>query len=339
MPSLQAVDWMDNAQPASPAGTNFVIVQAEMVTNQFQAYAQAEPVALLPLRAAQSGVVARLDATPGNRVRAGEKVAELGGPEIDAALAQDEAGVESARTNLVAARAVLAIEQQQLASHIATHLMVFQAESAVAQSRSALQTARARLRALQAAMTLKATGDGTVLAVSAAEGQRVAAGDTILTIQPADKLWLKAAFYGTDRMAVHAGMTGQFYPAGGGPPISVKVSTVFGALTPDGGEGVGLFSTAPSPDWMSGQAGMVVLNGTARKMAAIPTEALILDRGQWWVLVHSAGGNQPRLVTPGPSRGWQTFIEQGLQPGEKVVVENAYLEFHRNTAHTFQAAD
>ena len=76
-----------------------------------------------------------------------------------------------------------------------------------------------------------------------------------------------------------------------------------------------------------------------RSLVAVPTRALILDQGQWWVLVHTANGNQPRLVTPGPARGWQTFIERGLEPGAEVVVENAYLEFHSGISKNYQPPD
>ena len=53
---------------------------------------------------------------------------------------------------------------------------------------------------------------------------------------------------------------------------------------------------------------------------------------QWWVLVRTQQGNRRHRVVPGPSRGWQTFIEQGLKPGEHVVVQNAYLEFYHGIA-------
>jgi len=42
---------------------------------------------------------------------------------------------------------------------------------------------------------------------------------------------------------------------------------------------------------------------------------------------------------PGPARGWQTFIERGLEPGAQVVVENAYLEFHRGISKNYQPPD
>jgi RND family efflux transporter MFP subunit len=339
-----AICWTLNAGFLLTAGiicradTNFVAVQSQIVTNQFEAYAQVEPIAALPVRAGEAGVVAGLKIFPGDSVQAGQKLAELGGPEINALLTQDGAAVNSARTNLAGALESLTIQRQQLASHISTRQMILQAESAAAQAQANLDTAEAQLRALRQLITVEAPADGSLLGVNAADGERVGAGQTIFTLQPADKLWLKAAYYGADAAAVHVGMTGQFTPPGG-EAIPVKVSGVFGSLTPDGGESIGLVAVSSSPDWLNGESGTVTLSGPVRSLVVVPTRALVLDQGQWWVLVHTAKGNQPQLVTPGPARGWQTFIERGLEPGAEVVVENAYLEFYSGISKNYQPPD
>jgi RND family efflux transporter MFP subunit len=321
------------------ADTNVVTAQLQTVTNQFVAYAQVESIALLPVRVAESGLVGGLEIVPGASVQAGQKLAELGGPEIQASLAQAEATVNSARTNLLAAQKSLAIQRQQLTSHLVTQQMVFQAESAAAQAQSAFDTAQAQLRALRETITLRAPADGTVLVVNAADGERVSTGETLLTLQPANRLWLKAVYYGTDAAAIQTGMTGQFSPADGGEPVAVKVRTVFGALTPDGGESVGLLAAASAPSWLNGEFGSVTLNGPVQQLVAVPTRALILDQGQWWVLVHTAAGNHPQVVVPGPARGWQTCLRRGLEPGAEVVAENAYLEFHQDISQRYQPPD
>ncbi|HKI69280.1 MAG TPA: efflux RND transporter periplasmic adaptor subunit [Verrucomicrobiae bacterium] len=318
------------------ADTNVVVARAVTITNQFESYAQVEAVALLPVRAAESGVVVGLKALPGTSVKAGQKLAALGGPEIKKSLTQAEATANGARTNLLGARKLLAIRQEQLASHLATQEMLLQAESALAQSQAAFHAARAQLQSLHQTITLQAPFDGIVLTLNATDGERVNAGETILTVQPSDQLWLKAAYYETDAAAIRVGMTGQFTPANGGEPVSVKVSTVFGAMKPDGGEAVGLVATTPSPGWLNGEFGTVTLNGRTRSMVPVPTRALILDKGKWRVLVRTPQGNRPQEVIPGPTRGWQTFIQNGLQPGSEVIVENAYLEFHHDISKNYQ---
>lgn len=337
---LLAVQWIVNSQSVSQAETNAVVTATlQSITNQFVAYAQVEPIAVLSVRSVEAGVVRKIEVVPGTAVQAGQRLAELGGPEVRALLNRDEAAESSAQTNLIAARKSLAIERQQLASHLVTQQTLLQTESTVAQARAAFDTARSQLRALRETVVLKAPTDGTVIAVNVADGQRVSAGETILTLQPADKLWLKGACYGTDVTAIHVGMGGEFLPADGGKPFPVKVATVFGALNPDGGESIGLLANMPKPGWLNGQFGSVTLKGPVQQLVAVPTRALILDGGCWWVLVHTNRGDQRREVTPGPTRGWQTFIKHGLGPGTEVVAENAFLEFHRGISSNYAPPD
>ncbi|MDE3099951.1 MAG: efflux RND transporter periplasmic adaptor subunit [Verrucomicrobiota bacterium] len=319
--------------------TNVVTVQTEMVTNQFEGYAQVEPIAMLPVRAAESGMIARLRVVPGDTVTNGEPLGRMGGPEIKALLAQDEGNARSAQTNLLTARKALAIEREQLRSHLASRQMVFQAENTEARAESAFLAAQAALKALRQTIVLAAPADGMVLALNAAEGERVMPGDTILTMQATHHLWLKASLYGPDIGAIHPGMSGRFFPANGAESIPVKVISVSGALSPDGGQFVGMAPLAASPPWLNGEAGSITLNGTARSLVAVPTRALILDKGQWWVLAHAAKGDVPQAVVPGPARGWQTFIESGLKPGTRIVAQNAYLEFHRSIARSYRPPD
>lgn len=341
-PQLRAVQYLVNTSTPAAGEIHLnraLTVQQEMVTNRFTAYAQVEPVATLPIRVAQTGIVTGLKILPGATVETGQKLAELTGPEIESALAQIEAAERGAQTNLWVAQKTLAIAREQFTTRLVTRQMVLQAEAAVAQAQAACDTAQAQRRALQTTLTITAPVAGNVLAVTAADGQRVSAGETILTLQPRDQQWLKAVFYGADAAAIHVGMTGEFSSAGGNKPIPVKVVAVFGALNPDGGEAVGLAAAGPSPGWLNGEFGSVTLQGAVRSLIAVPTQALILDQGCWWVLVRTPQGDRPQPVTPGPSRGWQTFIESGLKPGDQVVVENAYLEFHRGISQNYQPPD
>ena len=91
--------------------------------------------------------------------------------------------------------------------------------------------------------------------------------------------------------------------------------------------------------WLNGEPGTVSLNAPQRQLVSVPTRALILDQGKWWVMVHSAKGNSPETVVPGSTLGWNTFLESGLAPGTKVIVDNAYLLFHASIAEQFQIPD
>lgn len=324
------------------SGTGFIVVQLHAVTSHLDAYAQVEAIAVLPLSAAEAGVVAGLKVLPGTHVRAGQELAHLNGPGIRALLLQSEADVRSAQSQLSTSQKSLAIQRQQLPSHLTTRQAVHQAESAAAQAQTGLDNAQSRLQSVRQMMTLTAPADAIVLTLNSADGELVSAGQPVLTLQPANRLWLKAAYYGADLAAIRVGMAGTFSPADRSGSIPVKVCAVFGSLTLGGGESVALVPTlkkAKWVKWINGESGSVTLDSRQRRLVAVPTRALILDQGTWWVMVHTSNGDRPQAVEPGPTQGWQTFIEHGLAPGTEVVVENAYLLFHRGISQSYQPPD
>lgn len=317
----------------------YVVAQAGPVTPRLEAYGEVVPITVLRVTAAEPGVVAGLRVLPGMRVLAGEEVAVLQGPEIRSLLSQDEADVRSTRAQLSASQKSLAILQQQLLVHLTTRQAVHQAESALAQAQTAFDNAQSHLNAVRQMMTLTAPANGAVLTVDVSNGELVSTGQPILTLQTAGRLWLKAAYYGTDAARIRVGMAGVFDPADGGDPILVRVCAIIGPLTAGGAESVAMVPATPRFRWMNGEFGTATLRLPTRRLVAVPTRSLILDQGKWYVLVRTAHGDRPQAVVPGPAQGWQTFLESGLKPGAEVVVENAYLLFHRGIAQRYQPPD
>jgi cobalt-zinc-cadmium efflux system membrane fusion protein len=281
-------------------------------------------------------------------VKAGEILAALDGPEILSLLVDREGAVRSAQAQLNAAERTLAIERRKLSVQMSTQQAVAAEQSAAAAATAAFSAAQAQLRVAQDMRTLRAPSAGTVLAVNAADGEHVTGGQTILTLEAANRLWLAAVYYGADAAAIRVGMGGKFEPASGGAAVPVTVAAVSAALAPDGGESVGLVpmdhpptaaDRAVAAPWSNGQRGTVTIQGATRSLVAVPTRALILDQARWWVLVLTPKGLRSQPVVPGPSSGWDTFIERGLSPGQQVVVQNAYLEYHRGIAQRYTPPD
>lgn len=321
------------------AAPEFVPVRKVGVAPTYRAYAEVEPIALLPVRSAVAGVVVGRGALPGSSVVEGQPLAALGGPEVDALRAEYVAAVRSAREAAAAADRKLAVAKSEQPSHLTTEQDVLQAEADAAAARGRLESAEGRRRALDRLLTLTAPATGTVVQVNAADGERVAAGEPVFTLQPDAGLWLQASYYGSDAGEIHVGMAGQFTPAGGGASGAVKVVSVGSSRAPDGGETVGLVAATGRLIWSSGTYGTVELRGPAREATVVPTEALILDRGRWWVLVRTPKGFRRQEVEPGPAQGWNTVVERGLHAGEEVATANAYLEFHAAIASRYQPPD
>jgi cobalt-zinc-cadmium efflux system membrane fusion protein len=331
------------AWAASAAGqasdADAVTVQLRAVTPHLVAYGQVEPISVLPVDAAETGVVEGLSARPGMHVRAGQELAHLTGPGIRALLMQSDADVRSARSQLDAAQKTLAILRGQLPAHLTTRQAVHQAESAEAQAQTALDNAQSRLSSVRQLMTLPAPAGGIVLALNSANGQLVSAGQPVVTLQPEKQLWLRADYYGAELNNIRAGMTGRFTPADGSAPVAVRVVSIPGMVGVGGGESIALVPAGAKAAWLSGEAGTLTLDLPSRRLVAVPTRALVLNQGKWWVMVHTAKGDRPQQVVPGPTQGWDTFIESGLAPGTDVIVTNAYLLFHANVAEQYQIPD
>lgn len=324
------------AQNSSP---NFVTVQAREVAPELVAYGQVEPIAVVPVSAAEPGVITDLRVRPGTHVHAGEELAHLTGPAISSLLLQSEADARSAKAQLNAAQKSLTIERHQLSTHLATRQSVQQAESAEAQARAALDNAQSRLKSVRLMMTVTAPADGIVLALSSADGALASAGQIILTIQPDGGLWLQAMYYGHDLVDIRVGMTGSFAPSDGSRTIPVRVVSIPGTIATGGGESIALEPLNGHSAWLSGEAGTVTLRSASRKLVEVPTRALIVNQGKWWVLVHTRKGNHAQEVVPGPAEGWNTVIESGLTPGTEIIVNNAYLLFHSGIAEQYQIPD
>jgi RND family efflux transporter MFP subunit len=326
-------------QPKAAPIALYLPARAVRATPRLMAYATVAPAYTLSVNASEAGVLRGLRVTPGSRVRAGEVLARIQGPALAAQLLQAEATRRSARAQLQAAQKTLAVAEQQLSTHFGTRQAVHQAQGAVAQAQGNATNAAVALQSVRGLQTLTAPSAGTVLALAASDGELVTANQALLTLQPAGKLWLLASFYGADADQVRAGMDGRFTPAGGSRAIAVRVARRFGTLAANGGESVALVAAGAAPAWLNGEYGRVTVRQPPQAAVAVPTRALVLDRGRWWVVVHGAHGDHAQEVTPGAARGWDTLILRGLAPGARVAVTNAYMLYHRAIATHFQLPD
>lgn len=335
---LAAVSALANPPAAAPS-SGALTVQLASLTPHLRAYAQVEPIATLPINAPETGTLARLTVIPGTPVRAGQTLATLRGPAVQILLRQDQANLRSARVQLSEALQSLAIQRRQLRAHLSTRQAVHQAAGALAKAQAALANAQSQLTAVRQMATLIAPASGLVTMLNASNGELVTAGQPVLTLQPANALSLRATYYGRNIRTIHPGMQGTFQPSDASPPIPVRVQSIAGIIGPNGGESVLLAPLHPRPKWLSGEFGVVTLHLPTRHMVVVPTRALILSQGKWWVMVHTPHGDQPRRVVPGPAQGWNTFISSGLVPGDQVIVTHPYLLFHSSIAEHFQIPD
>jgi biotin carboxyl carrier protein len=302
------------------APVGWVTVRVTQQAPVLSGFAEVEPGTPVTLTALRAGVLTGLAVEPGARVQPGEAIGHLGGPQIAAALA-------SAQGASNAANASLAAERGKFADHLST-------KAAVAQAEATQQAAQADLAALRAAAVLRSPVTGQVASLAAGPGAALQPGQAVAVLQPAAGAWVRAVLYDAKPGALAPGTTARFIPADGAPAISVMLRGLQGTQ-PDGGR-VLAFSGAGLP---VGEAGTLRLALPSRSVLLVPSEALVLDNGQWWVMRHDAQGDHAVQVVPGEAEGAQTPILSGLTAGEQVVVQDAGLLYHRGVAAQYQPPD
>lgn len=312
-------------------------VQKRVVTT-VSAPARVQAASNTVLSASTAGIVSGLRVLPGETVQPGQTIAHLTGPTVSAESARLAGDVKSAQIRVSAATQAATIEQQKFDEQLSTR-------DTVARVRAELDTARQQLVAAQSAnrsyaslATIGASEPGVVTAVTAADGQYVSAGQALVTVASSRGLHVVANFYGRDATVVTAGMKGEFLAEGTDAPLGVVVQRATWSVAAPGQLEVWL-NALPGRTLVAGTVGTVSLTTSGDKRLAIPSAALVLDGGQWWVLVHDKGGNHRRHVVPGPADGGWTSIVQGLSQDERVVVQDAYLLFHQDFATRYQQAD
>ena len=314
-----------------------IVVPERSFSASLTAYALVEPVALVTVPALVDGTLVQWQALPGTAVRKGEVLGRLAGPERAKEVAEARSALDRAESALDLAKRNEAVVHQTYPV-ISNSQKLAEAQAAVTQAGSALRAAKALWAFVSKEGEIRAPVGGTVTDVAVTEGQSVTAGTVLARLEDPARLWARAVFYGRDALGLEAGMKGLFTPAEGGEPVPVQVRGVIAPVRPDGGRAVGCVSIGPAT-WISGQAGTLRLEGAAASWPAVPERALVLRGQQWYVLVAGPSGEERREVELGPeSDGWRAIV-RGLKAGDRVVVNDAYLRFHRDVAKSYTPPD
>ncbi len=302
----------------APAG--WVTVKATQQAPILSGFASVQPATAVAIAALQPGILTSLSVAPGETVQPGQSIGQLGGPQIVAAMATAQGASN-------AANAALAAERGKFADHLST-------KAAVAQAEAAAVSARANLAALRAASSLQSPVAGQVQSLAAGPGASLQPGQAVAVVQPAAGAWVKAVLYGPRASKLSPGMPARFIPANGTPVMPVTLRGIQGTR-PDGGVELAFSGAGLQP----GEAGTLSLALPPRLVLLVPSAALVLDDGRWWVMLHDAKGAHAVQVVPGAAEGAQTPILSGLAAGDQVIVQDAALLYHRGIAAQYQPPD
>jgi membrane fusion protein, heavy metal efflux system len=290
--------------------------------------AYAEVSAPVPARAL------RVLALPGVRVRRGQVLAEMQSLE----LGKTRGDYRDAQARVDLARQALERKRGLAAERIAPQREVQEAEAELKRAEASVQGARGTLNALGASndsggddsrLVLRAPVSGTVIDRHLVQGEVAQPGETLFKVGDLSTLWLIAHASERDAVRVRPGATARVaIPALPGSSLGGKVASV-GSQVEVSSRTIPIRIELPNPGGilrpgMSASVWLPVGEGGA--VLAVPVAAIQRLQDKWVVFVpREQGLFEIRTVGRGRDMGGEVEILQGLQAGETVVVEGAFL--------------
>jgi membrane fusion protein, heavy metal efflux system len=279
--------------------------------------------------------VVRLVASPGQAVRRGQPLAELQSVELGQARAQRT--VAEARAEL--ARKTVERKRGLAAERIVSRGELQRAEAEAAEAEADLRAADAAVEALGvgrsgagglSGFSLLSPISGTVLERTAVQGQTADPSRPLFRIGDLSRLWLIVQAPERDVGRVRTGspaeitlaalpgqkLQGQIDwvgrevdPHSRTVPVRIVLPNADGRLKP------GMFATA----WIG-------TGSEGERVVAVPATTLQRMDNQWVVFLPRGEGRfEVRPVERGRDLGNEVAILSGLKPGERVVVEGAFV--------------
>lgn len=323
--------------PAGPSPSSFVRIEAAGVDAKGAAVVAPGTVTFDEGRVAAvippvQGRVMRVFVNAGDRVAAGDALAIVYSSEVAGAAAS----LSVSRINRIAAEEALARAERLEAEGAGSIHEVIEARTALANARAEEERARAVLRSLgtRPVMTgtyiLRAPMAGTVIRRSLRVGSiaRPDAAEPAFLVADLGHMWVLAHLHEAQGSAVNPGDRAEIeIPALPGRRYEAVVERVADAVDPNTRTlvvRIGLDNPdhALRPEMFA----RVTIRAHPSSVVLLPSTALITQRDGYAVFVETSPGHlERRRVRTGAELGDYTQILDGVQPGERVVVEGALL--------------
>ncbi|QFT77563.1 efflux RND transporter periplasmic adaptor subunit [Erythrobacter sp. THAF29] len=295
----------------------------------FPATVAAAPNASARIDARASGVVRSVNKMLGDYVRQGEAIARIESADAAGLAAQ----VAAARARVNELSALYDREKRLFEANVT-------ARQDLEAAQANLQVARSELSRAQAASAAAGvSGDGRSLAVTSpisgqitsapiVLGSYVSAGEEMFQIVNASGLQVQVALPASDAAKIRPGdeATLEF---GEEREIGGRVRSITPALDPESRSATAVISLAGAvPGLQPGaflQARIRPSGETDATLISVPESAVQMVEGREVVFVRTRTGFRAMPVVTGSRSGGRIVIESGLQNGQRIATENAFL--------------
>ena len=295
----------------------------------FPATVAASPTGSARIDARASGVVRIVGKTLGDYVRQGETVARI--ESADAAALASQLSVARARVTELSA--VYDREQRLFDANVT-------ARQDLEAARANLDVARSELNRAQAAVAAAGvSGDGRSLAVTSPLAGRITAapivlgsfvdaGEELYRVVNPNGLQIEVALPSEDASRIQPGDEAAVI-VGDGREIGARVRSVTPSLDPESRSATAVLSlTRAIPGLQPGaflQARIRPSGEVDQSRIAVPEDAVQVLEGRNVVFVRTQRGFQAREVATGSRSAGMVTILSGLEPGQQIATDNAFL--------------
>ena len=276
--------------------------------------------------------VTKILVKPGDKVTVGQILVVLDSPD----LAQSRAEVDAAKARLEIARKTADRKRQLVADRLVPEREKIEAEAALGEAEAAYNVATSTLRkyggaAGDQALAIKSPIAGTVIERSVVMGQLADPAKTLFRIGDLSTLWLVAHVFERDALRVTPERKASAsFAALPGKSVDAVVQTI-GKEVDAASRTIAIRLDVPNPDGnlrpgMSATISVPLGDAGEAQVTTVPAAAVQRMGESWAVFIpHGAGAFEARPIGRGRDLAGDVEVLSGLQPGEDVVVEGAFL--------------
>ncbi|CAN5899295.1 hypothetical protein BH11MYX4_BH11MYX4_37080 [soil metagenome] len=291
-----------------------------------------DPERVAAVGARISGRVRRIMKFPGDRVKAGDTLAEL----ESADLGQAQSAVLATRAHAEAASANEKRETQLAEARVSSQRDAELARATAASARADLHAAEQRVRALGGnagteigILPITSPIPGKIVESHISRGQSVEPSAALFRVADLDRLWIELAVFERELGHITQGDAVEISPQTNlGVVLKGKVAHVGDVIEQETRSGdVRVVVENIDGSLRPGESVLAKIHTktTPAPKILLPREAVISIDGKPTVFVaHDATSVEPRSVTTGARDGSRVEVLEGLVPGEKVAVAGVF---------------
>jgi len=315
---------------------SYAKIVLKKIPPQNQLFAKVIPQKIYKISSSINGRVSSFNINSGENIKKDSLIAKIKSNSISAKIRLLKKKIWQAKKDFDITKSILNILKNEYQKQLISKQLLLENKMKLEEIKTTLKSEKIKLNYLQKQQKLYSPITGKVINVSAANGDYIKSGETILTILP-NKNRLLVTVYGKEGTNIKIGQKGWFYPQQYSSPILVKVYALIPNPHIPGTWNIYLNAVNKNPNWFAGEVGKFTFINKTAYLKAVPKKALIMDAGKLWVVKKTANGlKRIQVFIYTTNDKWAWIKGKNLNTGDEVIVSGAYQMFHKNFSKNYE---